>query len=152
MTKYRYWASKASRFCSGGSGAAGNRSNEMSMGPWSKIRAQGNNLRLRDEGGRRGRSSTHDQKSLDSQHMLNQPRGFFPDVLKLHICNHFTTYGKVRHFQPPKFQCFSHNVGFMVCALEKNLCCASRFCSGGRGAAGRCRPCMSRLYADILSN
>ena len=41
----------ASRFCTGGGGAAGSKSERMSKGPWSKMLAQGHNLRLRDEGG-----------------------------------------------------------------------------------------------------
>ena len=51
----------------------------MSKGPSSKMLVQGNNLRLRDEGGSRGRSGTQSSKDQDIQHTLNQPRGSFPD-------------------------------------------------------------------------
>ena len=62
----------ASVFCTGGGGAAGSRSKQMSKGPSSKMLAQGNNLRLRDEGGSQDRSSTQDQKSktVSSGHLL----------------------------------------------------------------------------------
>ena len=53
----------ASRFCTGGEGAAGSKSKQMSKGPWSKMLVQGHNLRLRDETGGRGRSSTQDKKT-----------------------------------------------------------------------------------------
>ena len=53
----------ASRLCMGGSGAAGSKSKQMSKGPYSKMLAQERNLRLRDEGGSRGRSSTQDEKT-----------------------------------------------------------------------------------------
>ena len=52
-----------SRFCTGGRGAAGSRSKQLPKGPQSKMLAQGSNLRLRDEGGSRGRSSAQDQKT-----------------------------------------------------------------------------------------
>ena len=70
----------ASRFCTGGGGAAGSKSKQMFKGPWSKMLAQWHNVRLRDEGGGRGRSCIQD-KTEDSQHMLNPPRGSFPDCL-----------------------------------------------------------------------
>ena len=60
--------------------AAGSRSQAISKGPLSKMLAQGSNLRLRDQGGSRGRSRSQDQKNQDSQHMLEQPRGYFPDI------------------------------------------------------------------------
>ena len=52
---------RASRFCTGGRGAAGSRSKHMSKGPWSKMLAQGNNPRLRDW--KPGWSSTQDQNN-----------------------------------------------------------------------------------------
>ena len=40
---------------------------------------QGHNLRLLDEAGGWGTSSTRDQKTKDKQHMINQPKGSFPE-------------------------------------------------------------------------
>ena len=45
----------------------------------SKMLAQGHNMRLRDEGGGRGMSSTQDPQNQDNQHMLDQPRGSLPE-------------------------------------------------------------------------
>ena len=41
--------------------------------------AQGHNLRLRDEGGGRGRSSTQNKKNQDSQHMLRMKPQIFAE-------------------------------------------------------------------------
>ena len=49
--------------------------------------SQGNNLRLRDGGGSRGKSSTQNQKTQDSQHMLIQPRGSFPEAIPKKIAS-----------------------------------------------------------------
>ena len=68
----------ASRFCTGGRGAAGTASKQMSKGPWSKMLAQRNNLRLWDEGGSRGRSSTQDQKTRTVSTCWINPGGLSP--------------------------------------------------------------------------
>ena len=58
---YRWW------------GSCGQQIQANIQGPMKQNASPGHNLRLRDEGGGRGRSSTHNKKTQDSQHMLNQP-------------------------------------------------------------------------------
>ena len=53
----------ASRFCTGGVVGGSSTSEQVSKGPWSKMLAQGHNLRLRDEGGSRGGGSTKNPKT-----------------------------------------------------------------------------------------
>ena len=87
----------ASLFCTGGQGAGGSGSKNLSdlaikqilVTAGSKnlsdlamkqILVQGHTPRLSDKVRELGISSTHNQKTQDSQHKLNQPRGFFLEM------------------------------------------------------------------------
>ena len=66
------------------------------QGSWGKqiqeFVRMGHTLRLLDEVQEPGISSTRKPETQDSQHMLNQPRGFFPDLQALH-----SLYGGLFH-------------------------------------------------------
>ena len=65
----------ASRFCTGGGGAAGSRSKQCPRVHKAKMLAQGNNLRLREQGGSQGRSRTHDKKTRTVSTFWSNPGG-----------------------------------------------------------------------------
>ena len=60
----------ASRFCTGGGGAGGSRSKNLLEGAMKANARPGHNLMLPHPG----------PENQDSQHMLDQPRGSFPDL------------------------------------------------------------------------
>ena len=77
----------ASRFCTGGKGAAGSRSQGFQANVQGPMKQNArNNLRFRDEGGSRGQEQHPGPEKQDSQHMLNQPRGSFSE-----LCHNFGT-------------------------------------------------------------
>ena len=67
-----------SRFCRGGRAAGGSRSKNLLEVAMKQMLARGHNLTLPDEAREPGASSTYDQKTQDSWHKSDQPRGFFP--------------------------------------------------------------------------
>ena len=71
----------ASRFCTGGRGAGGSRSQNLLEGQRKQMLVQGDTLRLLDEAREPGMSSTG-QENQDSQHMLDlYPRRFLRSML-----------------------------------------------------------------------
>ena len=68
-----------SRFWTGGREAWGSRSKNLSEGPWKQMLGQGHTLRLLDEAREVGRHQHPRPENQDSRHMIDQPRGSFPD-------------------------------------------------------------------------
>ena len=58
----------------------GSRSKNLPEGPLKQMLGQGHTLRLLDEARELGRHQHPGPENQDSQHMIDQPRGFFPEI------------------------------------------------------------------------
>ena len=66
----------ASRVCTGGREAGGSRSKNLLEVPWKEMLGQGHTLRLLDEAREVGRDQHPGPENQESQHMIDQPRGY----------------------------------------------------------------------------
>ena len=82
-----------SRFWTSGREAGGSRSKNLPKAPWKQMLGQGHTLRLLDEAQEVRRHQHPGPENQDSEHMLDQPRGSFPDSWRtlckniLHWCS-----------------------------------------------------------------
>ena len=68
-----------SRFWTGGREAGSSRSKNLPEGLWKQMLGQGHTLRLLDEAREVGCRQHPGPENQDSQHMIDQPRGSFPE-------------------------------------------------------------------------